>query len=290
MVRKRGGIEMSEIDDLKEQYKPLSEVKVPEHIQERIYNMIDNYNNQVATIQPKRKISMTWMRSAVAVVACLVVAGGVYTYSNHNTSTPNQGIQVGQNKPGQLAGTSWGIPANVAWNGYYYETKGYVQTVGSNLGVATYPGPAKIFSIPGQNPDQKIALQVDTPNGKYVSAARVPIDTKTSPIPGNWMTINTPKLETTIQSGEKITLSGSVFFRELYGTTVEVGIKKQGADYPQILSTQEFRVSNNGTITGTFNVPKELSGQPNKTQYLLVFRGISKQHPTNMYYFPMMLK
>lgn len=278
---------MSEIEDLKGQYKPLSEAKVPEHTKVQIYNMIDKYDNQAAPIQPKRKASMTWRRSAVAVAACLVAAGGVYTYSNHYSSTPNKGVQ--QNQRGQAAGLSWGIPAYFAWNGDYYETGGAVKTVGSKLGVAS-DSEAQIYSIPGQNPAHEVAIEVDTPSIKYVSAERVPIGTKASPIPSNWMTINTPKLEVLIQSGSKITVSGIVFFRELYGTTVEVGIKRQGADYPQILATQEFHVSNTGTISGTFQIPKTLSGKPNKTQYLLVFKETAKQYHVSRYYFPMMLK
>jgi hypothetical protein len=291
MVCQRGEIEMKNLDDLRKQYKPLSEVKVPDETRERIYNMIDEYSSGASAARPKRGVTLTWMKSVAAVVACLVVVGGVYSYSNHNTLIPNHGVEIGKNETGSVVGgRTWVVPANVAWNGYYYETKGYIHTVGSRLGVAMYPGPAKLYSIPGQNPDQRIAVEVDTPNGKYVSAIRVPVGTKTTPIPSNWMTINVPKLGSLIQPGEKITVSGNVFFRELYGTTIAVGIKRQGSQYPQLLATQQAQVSDNGTITVTFEIPKELSGQLKKTEYLLVFRETSKQYPTTAYYFPMMLK
>ncbi|OFW77072.1 MAG: hypothetical protein A2201_03865 [Alicyclobacillus sp. RIFOXYA1_FULL_53_8] len=104
------------------------------------------------------------------------------------------------------------------------------------------------------------------------------------------MTINTPNLEAPIESGNNISVSGIVFFRELHGTTLEVGLKRKGANYQQFLATQVFQVSNSGTINGTFNVPKELAGQPGKTQYLLVFQETSKRYPTSAYYLPMTLK
>lgn len=248
--------------------------------------MMDHYQIQASTTWKKRKSSMTWMRSAVALGICFLMIGGIYTYWHH----PRQGGHMGNNQTGQVAGLSWGIPANVAWNGYYYETKGYVHKVGTYLGIATYPGPVKIFSAPLQNPDQKVAIEVDTPNGKYVTAVRVQVGTKHSPIPTNWMTIDTPHIDSPVQAGDKITVTGVVFFRELYGTTVQAGIKRQGANYPQILSEQKFQVTKNGTIKATFVFPKELSGKPFKTQYLLVFRDISRQHTTIKYYLPLMLK
>ena len=277
---------MSEIDELIKIYMPLSDIKIPEDTKERIEQMMDHYQIQASTTWKKRKSAMTWMRSAVALVISCMIIGGLYTYWNH----PKLGDHIGNNQTGQVAGLSWGIPANVAWNGYYYETKGYVQKVGTYLGVATYPGPVKIFSAPGQNPDQKLAIEVDTPNGKYVTAVRVQVGTKHSPIPTNWMTINTPHIDLPVQAGEKITVTGVVFFRELYGATIQAGIKRQGANYPQILSEQKFQVTKNGTIKATFVFPKELSGKPFKTQYLLVFRDISWQHPTINYYFPLILK
>lgn len=58
------------------------------------------------------------------------------------------------------------LASQASWNGYYYDTEGYVQTMSSKLGVATNPQPAKIYSLPSQNPNRTVVVEVDTPIAK----------------------------------------------------------------------------------------------------------------------------
>ncbi|WP_258111350.1 hypothetical protein [Alicyclobacillus sp. SP_1] len=221
----------------------------------------------------------------------LTIIVGIVGCAPTTTSLGKQANKTISNNTGSNATTqlAWGIPANIAWNGYYYQTQGSTKTIGSKLGVATYPGPIKVFRIPGKNPEKTVVVDAGPPKNKYIVAVRVPVGTKSSPIPDNWMTLNTLNPDAPIQSGSKIALSGTVFFRELYGTTIEIGLKRQGPKYPTLV-TKKLVVSNNGTVSGTLNVPNGLSGQPNKTQYLLDFRDTSQQYQTTPYSFPMLFK
>lgn len=158
------------------------------------------------------------------------------------------------------------VPQYVAWNGYAYEEKGHINKVGSKLGVAMDPKSATVYSVPGKKPSQMIA--VGSSNGTFTSAVRQRLG-KTGSVPTDWMEFNAQKIGRTIRPGEKITISGNVFFRALYGTSIQVTVRRYGFGKNTVL--QYFKVSNTGGFKGAIQIPKQLSGQPGKTNYNLSF-------------------
>lgn len=168
-----------------------------------------------------------------------------------------------------VRGVSSVFPTYVAWNGYAYEEQGYINNVGSKIGVATDPRSTTVYSVPGQNPNQMIAVEGGSSNGKFISAVRDRLGAKTAQIPTNWMEFDTQKVGRTIQPGEKITISGNVFFRALYGTSIQVTVRRSG--YGKNTTLQYFTASNTGEFNGTIQIPKQLSGQSGKTYYNLSF-------------------
>lgn len=178
------------------------------------------------------------------------------------TVYPIEGVSVpSANQP--LETTPLIVPAYVAWNGYAYEEEGFINHVGSQIGVATDPKSAKVYRVPGKNPNQEIAIK-DSTNGKYISAVR-----EVGTVPPNWMGFNSQEIGTTIRPGEKITISGNVFFRALYCTSIQVTVRRYG--YGQNTVLKDFKVADNGTFKGTIEIPKQLFGQPGKTYYNLAF-------------------
>lgn len=282
----KGEIRVGHLDELRGKYKALSEVTIPNDVKAKIHERIDQEATKVPSHRTKRRKPALWMSSVAAIVAIAAVAGGVLSNTAKHPIQSNGVIQnatSGASEGTSNAGPTWGIPGSIAWNGYYYATKGKVDKVGANLGVATFPGPAKIYQIPGQSPDHEIALYTGAPYAKYVLAVRVPI----VKIPESWMAINTPENEPTITAGSKVQLSGDVFYRKLYGTTVTISLKRQGAKYPESLTSQKFKVSESGQINGTFTIPSNIS-VPNHTSFLLVFQGKSGNQVTTRYYYGLM--
>lgn len=287
----KGEMSMNHLDELRSKYKVLLEVTVPTDLREKIHERIDQEATKVPSHRTKRRKPALWIGYLAAVVAVAVVAGGVVSNTEKHQVKPNGVVKntvTATSDAGngtQTAGPSWGIPSSIAWNGYYYATKGSVDKVGANLGVTAFPGPAKVYRIPGQSPDHEVALFTGAPYAKYVLAVRVPI----VKIPSSWMAINTPVNEPEITVGSKVKLAGDVFYRKLYGTTVTVSLKRQGAKYPKFLSTQTFEVSRRGQINGTFTIPNRIS-VPNHTPFLLVFQGKFRGQVTTEYYYPLMFK
>lgn len=278
---------MKDIEDLKEQYRPLSklEIKVPERTKVRIFDMINSYE-QTSSSSVKHRRRITVGQRVAAIAMAVVIAGGLgwqlHLNSSSYTRTSGSSPTVTMPNTSQIGGMTSTIPANIAWNGYYYQTQGSVAKAGKRLGTANYPGPVPIYSIPGKAPNQEIAAEVDTPNAKFVAATRVPIGTKSAPIPDNWMSLDSPQLEQSIQPGETLLLSGNVFFRELYGTTITVELKERGS--PGFITKRTVQVSQSGVLTGKLVVPTTI---PKAPRYLLVFHETSKQFPTTAFSFPL---
>lgn len=192
--------------------------------------------------------------------------------ANRTSNTFSSKVQnsVAQNGTGLNIGVGAAsiAPQYVAWNGYAYEEKGHINNVGSKIGVATDPKSATVYSVPGRKPSQMIAVKAGPPNGKFISVVRQRLG-KTGAVPTDWMDFNTQKTGRTIRPGEKITVSGHVFFRALYGTSIQVTVRRSG--YGKNTTLQYFKVSDTGEFKGAIPIPKHLSGQPGKTYYNLAF-------------------
>lgn len=188
--------------------------------------------------------------------------------ANRTSNTISKKVQNSVARNGTGLETGVGVPsivlAYVAWNGYAYEEKGYINKVGSQIGVAMDQRPVKAYRIPGKNPSKMIAIEVDSVNGKYISAVK-----EVGTIPPNWMEFNTQEIGTAIRPGEKITISGNVYLRALYGTFIQVTVRRYG--YGKNSTLKYLRVSDSGTFKGTIEIPKHLFGQPGKTYYNLAF-------------------
>lgn len=281
---------MSHLDELRGKYKALSEVSVPNDVRAKVHERIAQEAAKVPSKRTKRLKPALWISSVAAIVAVAGVAGGVISNTAKHPSESNdiaQNVGNATSGGGEITqgGPTWSIPSSIAWNGFYYATKGKVDKVGANLGVAAFPGPAKIFQVPGQDPDHEVALYTGAPYAKYVLAVRVPI----VKIPESWMAIHNPEREPTITAGSKVQLFGDVFYRKLYGTTITVSLKRVGAKYPKLLTSQTFVVSGHGQINGTFMIPRNISA-PDHTPFLLVFRGKSGSQVTTAYYYGLMFR
>lgn len=287
---------MSDLDDLRIKYKPLSKIEMSDELKERIHNAVDNYQLTKSIVKSKKR---TWfvLQSALASVATVAIVIGAITLANQKTPSLPKVVPLlpamqepATHQPNQTGGLSWAIPANIAWDGYYFDTKGYIAAVGSQLGVAVYPGPARVYRVPGKVPSDEVAVEVDTLNGKYVLAKRVPLGTETLSITAiNWMSLDSLRVDQKVQPGETLKISGTIFYRELYGTTIKSGLKVRQSSGFYYIPQKELQVSQNGEINGQLVIPKSLTTQTNK-ELLLVFKEESETIPTDSFQFPLLIK
>lgn len=112
------------------------------------------------------------------ILMCFAVTGCGGRWSSDSTlsvSTPHHlsGKSINSNKINKQnidVPNSYGVPSQVVWNNNTYVTKGWLKSVGKELGYTTNPKGIKVFAIKGFDPDISVALEMDYPNGKYVQA------------------------------------------------------------------------------------------------------------------------